>query len=60
MQDVYSEGLHILQNSSVNLLRHSEKSVARKSKIVLLDPTVFAKREKKEHKITRIPYHPVS
>lgn len=25
---------------------HSEKSVARKSKIVLIDPTLFAKREK--------------
>ena len=30
---------------------HSEKSVARKSKIVLLDPTVFAKREKKNTKL---------
>ena len=32
-------------------LVHSEKSVARKSKIVLLDPTVFAKREKKNTKL---------
>lgn len=30
---------------------HSEKSFARKSKFVLLDPTLFAKREKKNTKL---------